>query len=249
MAQELEMFIGMILELAVIIIAIIILSFIHKKYVQKRHRYTLLLFYIFCCFLVTIFFTWLSKIIILFGNLDYVNFPSVPDPLTIESFFILRITEYRFSFAAFVVGAALTYVLRVNLFDTTYKRPEQVFIYSFGLFIVIFEIFFYSKAISILGVIGYVLLLLYVIIIYVPFTSRCIKAYKGIEEMVYKKGFLSLIVMSIGICSILIFNMLDVVYIVLYDISFTVYYYISLVSMIVGYLGAYFGYIKPRTAT
>jgi len=249
MSQAQEMFVGMILELVVIIIAIIILLLIRKKYIQKRHRYTLLLFYIFCCFLVTIFFTWLSKVIILFGGLDYVNIETVPDPLTIDSFFILRIIDYRFSFAAFVVGAALTYVLRVNLFDTSYKRPEKIFIYSFGIFIIIFEIFIYSKSSQMLGAVGYILLLAYVIIIYVPFTSRCIKAYKGIEEMVYKKGFLSLIIMSIAICSILIFNMLDVVYIIIFNVSYTVYYYISLASMIVGYFGAYFGYIKPRTAT
>ncbi len=250
MSQAQEMFIGMIIELVVMIIAVIILSLIRKKYMQKRHRYTLLLFYIFTCFLVAIFFTWLSKVIQLFGNFEYANLSSenVPDPLTLESFFILRIIEYRFTFIAFVIGAALSYILRVNLFDNDYKIVEKRIIYIFGLFIIVFQIFFYSKSISILGLIAYLLLLFYIILIFIPFTSRCIKSYRGIEEMVYKKGFLSLIIMSLAICSILIFNMIDVVYIVLYNTSYTVFYYIHLASIIIGYLGAYFGYIKPRTA-
>ncbi|NHJ86233.1 MAG: hypothetical protein FK734_12280 [Asgard group archaeon] len=249
MSQDQEMFIAMLGELGVIIIAIIILLFIRKKYLQKRHRHTLLLFYIFSCFLLTIFFTWLSKIILLSKAFDYVNDETISDPLTIESFFILRIIDYRISFTAFAAGTALTYVLRVNLFDSKYNLPEKLFIYSFGTCIFIYEIFIYSKSYWLLGTIGYVLLLSYVIIIYVPFTLRCIKAYRGVHEIEYKKGFLSLTIMSLAICSILIFNMLDIVYIILYDISFTVYYYFSLISIVIGYLGAYFGYIKPRTAT
>ncbi|MFX1398067.1 MAG: hypothetical protein ACFFAS_13605 [Promethearchaeota archaeon] len=54
--------------------------------------------------------------------------------------------------------------------------------------------------------------------------------------------------MSLATCSILIFNMFDMVYKVLYDISYIIFYYISLASMIIGYLGAYFGYVKQRTA-
>ncbi|MFX1276194.1 MAG: hypothetical protein ACFFBP_09045 [Promethearchaeota archaeon] len=247
--QPLEMFVGMIIEIVVMIIAIVILYKIYQKYLQKRHRFTILLFYIFTCFLITIFLTWFSKLIQLFWGLDYVNPNIGPDPMTLESFFILRIVEYRFTFAIFTVGVALTYILRVNLFDDNYKFKEKIFIYSFGAFSIFFDIFIYIKDIEILGVIAYILLLFYVLIIYVPFTLRCIESYKGVKEQVYKKGFLSLIIMSIAVCSILIFNMIDVIYIVRTDTSFTIFYYIHLASIIIGYLGAYYGYIIPRTST
>jgi hypothetical protein len=85
------------------------------------------------------------------------------------------------------------------------------------------------------------------LIIYLSFASRSFQSYRATREAYYKKAFLSLAVMSI--CFILVFIMflIDRLLILLGSPGFTVFYFLAWSFAVLGILGAYLGYIKPKS--
>ncbi|MBN1803546.1 MAG: hypothetical protein JW891_18695 [Candidatus Lokiarchaeota archaeon] len=243
---------AIVYESIVIIIALIILALILKKYLEKRHQFTLILFVIFTFYLLTLIFSCASKIISFSRAYDYVNDVEAVDPLTIESFIVLRIVDYRSSFVFMALASAFTYVLRVKLFEESYKPLEKWFVIMFGGFTIIYQVFVYIKGNDFIEILSFILIAIYVFAINIPFMSQCRKNYKAVDNPTFKKGFLSLTLMSFFVSQILIFQLLDrfakIFLVEVYPYGFSPFYYIGMLCALMGYFGAYFGYIRPRSS-
>ncbi len=239
-------------ESIIIVIATIILILIFVKYLEKRHQLTLILFVIFTFYLITLIFSFASKIISFSRAFEYVNNPEMADPLTIESFFVLRVVNYRSSFIFMVLASAFTYVLRVKLFEEEFKNFEKYFVIIFGAFTIIYQIFIYIKGDNLVEILSFILIAIYVFAINIPFMHQCRKNYKAVDNPTFKRGFLSLTLMSFFVSQILIFQLLDrfakIFLTEIYPYGFSPFYFIGLLCALMGYFGAYFGYIRPRAS-
>ncbi len=240
-------FVGAIYESVIIIIAAIILALIFLKYQEKKHRLTLLLFIIFMCFGATIVCTWLSKLISLFANLDYVNNADTPDPLTIDSILVLRMVNYRFAFVFIALASAFSFILKVKMFKEGYNQTEKWFMIVFGCFTIFFQMVFYAKDNMIFDLIAFALVAFYMAIIYLPFMKLCLEGYKSVDDPIYKKGFLSLAIMSLSVSLILVCQLIDKVIYIITETGYSPFYFLGLIFALVGYFGAYFGYIRPKS--
>ncbi len=241
------MFVGMVYESLIIIFISILLLLILKRYFEKRHKLTFYLFIIFLCFTLAIIFSWLFKVLRLFLDLDYLVNPSAPDPMTIESWFLLRIVNFRFTMIFVTIGILVSYLLKINLFEESNKRYSY-FIYGYASFSIIYIILIYIKDFMILDILTFSLVLIYLCLVYVPFMKNCYEAYKSTDEKIYRKGFLSLVIMSICIIGIFVSQIIDrVLMIVLNVIGYTFFYFLGWSFAVVSILFAYLGYIKPKS--
>ncbi|MFX1236694.1 MAG: hypothetical protein ACFFAS_05310 [Promethearchaeota archaeon] len=249
MTESELLFIGVVYESFIIIVAAIILALIFNKYIEKRHNLTLILFVIFTFYLITIIFTWLSKILDLLNIFYYVDDKEASDPLTIESFFVLRIVDYRVSFIFLALATLFTYVLRVKLFEEGYKRNERLFVALFGVFTIVFQVVIYIKGDPITEILSFLLITIYMFAVNIPFMNRCFSDYRAVDNPTFKKGFLSLTIMSLFASLILIFQSLDRLLLIFgtFPYGFSPFYFIGMICVLLAYFGAYFGYIRPRS--
>ena len=96
--------------------------------------------------------------------------------------------------------------------------------------------------------IAFIVVAVYMILVYIPFMKHCIKAYKSVDNDVFKKAFLSLTIMSLSFTLILICQLIDRIYIIGGSDGYTIFYFMGWSFALIGMIGAYFGYIKPKTA-
>ena len=240
------LFIGMVYETIVIIVTGILLVLILKKYYEKKHQLTFLLFLIFLNWFFAIVFSWLSKILIIYSGIDWIVDNSLPDPGTLQSFFILRILDFRISFLFVTIAILLSYIFEVNIFEKGYTR-KKLFAFTFAIFTAAYSFFVYVRNFLLLDVLAFLFVAIYMLIIYLSFVSKTFQAYKATRDEIYKKAFLSLSIMSI--CFILVFIMflIDRILIFLGSTGFTFFYFMAWTSAVVGMLFAYLGYIKPKS--
>ena len=238
----------MLYETFIIIIAIIILILIFKKYLEKKQRLTLWLFLIFVFFVFSIVFSWLSKVIRLYWGLDYILDNTLPDPGTLESFIVLRIVEFRFAFVFITISLWFSYVLKVGLYDEGYNSKEKIFVMLYAILSILYQVFLFARGLLIFDLIAFMLVTFYMAYIYVPFFRQSVKNYKSVEDPVFKKGFLSLAIMALSLSLILVCQLIDRVFVIVLDIiGYTPFYFAGWTFAIISLLGAYFGYIRPKS--
>jgi len=248
LTDEQLIFTGMVYETFIIIIATIILILIFMKYIEKRQRLTLILFLIFVFFVVSIVFSWLSKVIRLYGGLDYVIDNELPEPFTLESFFVLRIVEFRFAFVFIIISLTFSYVLKVGLYDEKYNQKEKLFVIIYALLSMSYQIFLFARGMLMLDLIAFMLVTFYMAYIYIPFFNHSVKNYKSVDDPVYKRGFLSLAIMALSLSLILLCQLIDRIFIIALDIiGYTPFYFAGWTLAIIALMGAYFGYIRPKS--
>ena len=248
LTDEELIFTGMVYETIIIIIASIILILIFIKYLEKKQRLTLILFFIFVFFVVSILFSWLSKVIRLYGGLDYIIDNELPDPFTIESFFILRVVEFRFAFVFIIVSLAFSYVLKVGVYEEKYNPKGKSFVLIYAILSILYQIFLFARGVLILDLIAFMLVTFYMAFIYIPFFNHSVKNYKSVEDPVYKKGFLSLAIMALSLSLILVCQLIDRIFVIVLDIvGYTPFYFAGWTLAIIALMGAYFGYIRPKS--
>ena len=237
----------MIFEAIIILIAFILLILIFIKYIQKRHRLTLLLFFIFLCYWFAIFFSWLSKMLVLFSNIDYIIDDLVADPGTFFSWILLRIKDFRISFVFMSVAIFLSYILKVNVFEKGYNKVHRILVIIYTIITAGFSLFIYEKGNTLLDVIAFLFIFVFMAMIYIPFFIRSFGAYKESDDKIFKRAFLSLALMSIFFILIPLNFLLDRVFILFGDPGFTIFYFLAWTFALLGIIGAYFGYIRPRS--
>lgn len=196
---------------------------------------------------ISIIFLWLSKILSLYSGLDYIIDDAIADPLTITSWILLRISSYRFTFIFIVIAIYLSYVLKVNLFEKGYNKVLRIIIIIYGVITTFYLLIVYVKGQMILELIAFIFVSLYMFVIYFPFMISCYSASKTTEVVVYKKAFISLAIMALCFILILINQLIDRIFIVVLSIQgYTPFYFAGLICTIIGIIGAYFGFIKPK---
>ena len=240
------LFIGMVYETIIIIVTGILLVLILKKYYEKKHKLTFLLFLIFLNWFLGIIFSWLSKVIELYSGIPWLEDSTTPEPGTIQSFFLLRISYFRISFLFVTIGILLTYILEVKLFEKGYTR-KKYFAILFGIFTAIYVFFVYIRGFLLLDVLAFLFVAIYMLVIYLSFAIKTIQAFRAIKEKNYKKGFLSLSIMSICLILVFVMFLVDRILIFLGNIGFTIFYFMAWTFAVIAILCAYLGYIKPKS--
>ena len=240
-------FIGLLYEFLIVVIAALLLLLILKKYLIKRHNLTLILFYIFLMWEIAIIFSFLSKVIYLYSGFSYTYDRSVPDPGTPLSWIILRIYEYRISFIFVIIGVLLSYILKVKVFEEDYNKTQRIFVYGYASFTAFFSLVVFQKGNYLFDVILFGLILIFIALIYILFMLNSIKAYRSVDNPSYKKGFLSLSFMALCFTLVFISFLIDRTLIFLGSFGFTFFYFMGWAFVILGFLGAYLGYINPKS--
>ena len=241
----------MVYELIIIIVASIFLTLVLRKYLERRHKLTLYLFIIFLNFVVALIFSWLSKFLRLYSGLEYLVDPLAPEPMTVESWFLLRIVSFRFTMIFTIIALLYNYILKINLFETeesTYSKIYNYIIYGYAGGSILYMIIVYIKGNYILDVLTFVLILVYICMVNIPLMRSCFQAYKAVDDTSFKRGFLSLFLMSLSIILIFICQVIDrILMIMLNIIGYTFFYFLGWSFAIVAIFFAYFGYIKPKS--
>ena len=241
-------FVGMIFELGIMIIGVILLGLILKKYFLKRHKYTLYLFIIFLNFVIGLFFSWLSKIIVLTTEYDYeYNQPDVKYPNTPLNWILFRIIDFRISILFVAIAVIYSYLLKVGIFEQGYSQIQRRLVFIFGGYTIFFTVVIYERGNTLLDAINFLNILIFMTIIYVSFIIKLMGAYKSVQDPNFKRAFLSLAIMSLSFILTFVFMLIDRITIILGSEGFTIFYFLGWSSVIIGFLGAYLGYIRPKS--
>jgi len=242
-------FIGMSFESFIIVIASILLALILRKYYEKnKHKLTLYLFLIFLFYVIAIFFSWFSKILVLYSNIDYIAYNSLlPDPGTVLSWIILRITDFRISFVFLTIAIFISYILKVNIFEKDYKKTHKVIVIIYSIVTVLYSLLIYQKDNDLLDAIAILLIFIFMAMIYIPFLYSSVSSYKSSQEKKFKNAFLSLALMAIFFILVPFNFLIDRILIVLGGPGFSIFYFLAWIFVLLGIIAAYYGYIRPRT--
>ena len=101
-------FIGVIYEGIVLLIALPLVTISLINHIKVRNKLSLLLFLIVLSYICSIFFSWVSKVLNAFSNIDYIIYEDVPDPNTPHSWILLRITDFRISLSILFLNSSMT---------------------------------------------------------------------------------------------------------------------------------------------
>ena len=240
--------IGMIFEIIITIIGAIISWLILRKYLIKRHQLTLYLFIIFINLVIAVIFSWFSKIIVLTSEIDYVyNQPNVRFPNNPLNWLLFRIVDFRISILFVAISVIYSYLLKVGVFEKGYSKIQRLLVFVFGGYVIFFTVFIYERGNTLLDAINFLNILIFMAVIYVSFVIRLMKAYKTVNDPTFKRAFLSLAIMSISFILTFIFVLIDRITIIMGSQGFTIFYFLAWSFVIVGFLGAYLGYIMPKS--
>ncbi len=234
-------FIGMIFELFIIIFAAVLLILILKKYFIKRHKLTRLLLIIFLNYFLAILFSWISKVFV-------VSQLTVVQDGSIIAWMYNIISDFRISEFFVTIAIFLSYILKVNVFEKGYNTLQKYITIIYGIFACVYVLIIYENGNTLLDIIAFLIVFLYMVMVYAPFLRRSIESYRAVEEKAYKQAFLSLAIMSFSFMLIFLNFAIDRVFIFLGSLGFTLFYYLAWISAIVGIFGAYYGYIRPKSS-
>jgi hypothetical protein len=231
----------MVFETFIIVISVVLLVLIIKKYMIKRHNLTRLLLIIFTCYLLAIIFSWISKI------LAFTQVSVIQDGSIIAWMYNI-IIDFRLSEFFVTIAIFLSYILKVNVFEKGYNTIHKYIIIIYGIFACVYVLIIYENGNTLLDIIAFLIVFIYMVMVYVPFLRRAIQSYRGVEEKNYKQAFLSLAIMSFSFTLIFLNFAIDRVLIFLGSPGFTAFYFLAWISAIVGIFGTYYGYIRPKSS-
>jgi len=240
-------FVGMVFESVIIVIAFIFLVMILMRYYEKKHQLTFYLFVIFLFYIIAIIFSWLSKILVLYSGIDYVYNSVIPDPNTPISWVLLRITDFRLSFVFLTIAIYLSYILKVNIFEKGYNKGERIIVIIYFLFTALFSLIIYQRGNTLIDAFAFLFVFIFMAMIYFPFFVRSYQSFKSTGDKVFKKAFLSLALMSIFYILVPLNFLIDRILILLGGVGFSPFYFLAWIFVILGIIGAYFGYIRPKS--
>ena len=183
-------FIGMIFEMIITLIGAIISWLILRKYFIKRHQLTLYLFIIFINLVMAVIFAWISKIIVLTTEIDYVyNQPNVKFPNTPLNWLLFRIVDFRISILFVAISVLYSYLLKVGIFEKGYSKIQRYLVFGFGGYVIFFTVFIYERGNTILDAINFLNILIFMAVIYISFVIRLMEAYKTVDDLTFKRAF------------------------------------------------------------
>ncbi|MFX1394016.1 MAG: hypothetical protein ACFFAH_10620, partial [Promethearchaeota archaeon] len=203
-------FVAWVYETIIVSISTILLILILMKFFERRHELTLYLFLVFIFFTLAIFFSWVSKFLVLFSNIQYIKDIYKPtDPGTIESWFVLRIVDFRFSFIFTTIAIYFSYVFKIKIFHSEYNKNHRIIVIAFGIWTIFYNLFIYVAGSQLLMAFAFFFPFVYMSMIYFPFMKCSVKSCIDVDDRVFKKAFLSLVIMCIGFMLIFFFFTID----------------------------------------
>ncbi len=241
-------FVGMIFETFIIIFSAILLLLILQRYFIKHHKLTLYLFLIFLSWTCAIIFSWVSKILELYSNIPYLAVGSTVDPGTLESWILFRIVSFRISFVFVTIGAILSYLLKVNAFDREFNKTQSMIVYAFGIFTMCYSLIVYQRNMIILDVFAFLFILLLMAMVYIPFMMSAYTTSKSVDDPTYKRAFQTLSLMSLFLVLVMVMFLFDRILILLGSPGFTIFYFLAWIFVVLAFLAAYLGYIRPKSS-
>ncbi len=237
-------FVAMIYEGIIIIITGILVAIVLTKYIKNRNTLILLLFLIVLNYFIAIFFSWLSKVHILYANFSYILDESpTPDPLTPLSWIILRISGFRISFLFISIATIISYFFKIKIFEKDFKKSRRITILIYGLFTIFYSLIIYQQAQIILDVLAFLFVFILMGTVYISFMRSTIQSFRNSSIVNFKKAFAWLAIMSLSFVLILFNFLIDRIFILMGSFGFTLFYYLGWIFVIMGDMGAYFGYI------
>ncbi|MFX1311920.1 MAG: hypothetical protein ACFFHD_04785 [Promethearchaeota archaeon] len=234
-------FIGVIFEYFIIFITAVLLILILNRYLIKRHKLTRLLLFIFINYFIAIVFSWIAKIFVV-SRID------VEQNGTIVAWIYNIISNFRLSEFFVIIAIFLSYILKVNIFEKGYNTIQKYVVIIYGIFSCFYVLIIYENDNTLLDIIAFLIVFLYMVMVYAPFLRRAIEAYQAVEEITYKQAFLSLAVMSISFMLIFLNFAIDRLLMFFGSPGFTPFYFLAWICAIIGILGAYYGYIRPKSS-
>lgn len=246
--EQIEL-ISIIFEASLIFLIALFLLLILIKYRKGKSKLKLLVFWIFFFILLAFLGVLASRLTYYPGSWSVYGAEAYPDP-TIR-WFLLRIGWYRFSFVLILISSYFSYLLKEAIFDTKRKKGQHftmVFVYVVGS---IFSLATPSSESDFVYYLStFLIVFLYVFAVYIEFIIKSIRLHKHIEKnnKTYRIAILSLIIMAFCfITAILMFVSDAVLKIAVESVNdYTVFYYLADVSILVGIIFAYFGYVRPK---
>ena len=238
--------VGMYFELIVLLVASILIALVLLKYITMKNRLTLCLLLIFIFYVLTLVFSIFSKIIVLTTDYDYVYNQPSGYPQSPYSWLILRIVDFRISLCFAAIGVLFSYILKVFLYEEKVSSIQKIFIAAFAGFTVLFSFFAYQRGNTLLDALNFLFMMLFMVIVFIPFMLKCLKSYKTAPIAQLRGRFLSLALMSLSFLLIVIMFLIDRITILLgMSSGFTVFYFMKWLLALFGIACAYFGFIKP----
>jgi hypothetical protein len=158
------------------------------------------------------------------------------------------IIDFRLSEFFVTIAIFLSYILKVNVFEKGYNTILKYVVIIFGVFACIYVLFIYENNNTLLDIIAFLIVFIYMVMVYAPFLRRAIESYRRVDEKVYKNAFLSLAIMCLSFMLIFLNFAIDRVLIFLGSPGFTAFYFLAWISAIIGIFGTYYGYIKPKAS-
>jgi len=195
---------------------------------------------IFINYFIAIVFSWISKVFVVF-QVD------VTQDGFITTWMYNLISDFRFSEFFVVIAIFLSYILKVNVFEKGYNKLQKYIVIIYGIFSCAYVLFIYEDGNTLLDIIAFLIVFIYMVMVYSPFLRRAIESYRAVEEKTYKQAFLSLAIMSVSFMMIFLNFAIDRVLIFLGSLGFTVFYFLAWSFAIIGIFGAYYGYIRPKS--
>ncbi|MCJ7649870.1 MAG: hypothetical protein MUP85_14760 [Candidatus Lokiarchaeota archaeon] len=241
-------FIGMVFELAIITCTVILLVLILMKYFQKKHQLTLYLFLIFLFYMIAIIFSWISKVLVLYSGVEYNYDTSIPDPGTLQSWFVFRIVDFRFSFFFLAIAIFISYVLKVNVFEKGYNRVHKIIVIIYGIITMAFSLLGYIRGNTLPDAPAFLLIFLFMAMIYFPFFISSYKSFKLAKGKTFKNAFISLALMSIFYILVPFNFLIDRLLIQFGGPGFSLFYFLAWIFVLLGMIASYFGYIRPKAS-
>jgi len=239
--------VGFIYEIFVIAITLTFVLLALKKYQQIKNKRTFYLFLVFLSILIAVIFSWLSKVITLWGPIEYVyNNPGASYPETSLYWFLLRIVDFRFALTFTAISAFFTYVFEIYLYEEEFLNVKFISYVIFTVFTLLFTFIVYERGNTFLDALCFLFLFIQIFVIYLPFMIRTLTQYRTIEDSFLKRKLLSLSSMSLNFMLVLLSFLIDRVLVLIGFPHFTLFYFIAWVFQILAIYSAYVGYIKPR---
>jgi len=237
-------FIGVIYEGIILLIALSLVTISLINHIKVRNKLSLLLFLIVLSYSCSIFFSWVSKILNAFSNIDYLIYNDVADPNTPISWILLRITDFRISYAFLIATIYLSKLFKGKIFEEEINKINKFIFIGFAIFNLIFSLFIFQKGNVLFDVLTFFFVFLFMTMVYIPFLLRALKAFKSTDHPGFRKSFLYLSIMSLSYISVLLCLLIDRIFILFGHFGFTIFYFLSWAFVIIGILSSYFGYLR-----
>lgn len=227
------------LELSLILVMVVFLVLIFRKFLQNRKNLQLMVFFIFLFIVLAMFLVWVSRVTYYSMNVEAM------DPKSLVGWLMFRIGFYRISFVFICVTCYLSYRLKTSIFDAHPNKTYHAVILIYGVISAAFSLLFFDLAMPMYDLIAFFLMFIYVLVVYSEFMLKAYKLAIRVEDTVYKQGISSLAVMALCFILTVAFFLLDRVMILATGNYYSVFYYLADISLLVGIISAYFGYIRP----